>query len=84
MMKRKRNNSRQFARTTIASITKEMQQPRCLASVRDGLLRDAVEPIIDELWPDQCVSEERTGCKKLSTLMVYSKYMWRPRRHMVA
>jgi hypothetical protein len=48
MMKRKRNNSRQFARTTIASIKKEMQQPRLTASVRDGLLGGAVEPVIDE------------------------------------
>jgi hypothetical protein len=35
-------------RTTIASFTKKMWQPRLTASLRDQLLRDSVEPVIDE------------------------------------
>jgi hypothetical protein len=45
-MKKKRNNPRESARTTIASIKREMQKPRLTESVRnDG--RDQVAPVAE-------------------------------------
>ena len=42
MLKKKSNNSRESARTTIASIKREMQKPRLTESVRnDGRDQDA-------------------------------------------
>ena len=55
MMKKKRNNSRESARTTIASIKIEMQKPRLTESVRnDG--RDQVAPAAEQPPNSPCGS----------------------------
>jgi hypothetical protein len=54
-MKKKRNNPRESARTTIASIKREMQKPRLTESVRnDG--RDPVAPVAEQPPNSPCGS----------------------------
>jgi hypothetical protein len=46
-MMKKKNNSRESARTTIASIKREMEKPRLTESVRNHG-RDEVEPVAEK------------------------------------
>ena len=55
MMKKKRNNSRESARTTIASIKIEMQKPRLTESVRNHG-RDRVAPAAEQPPNSRCGS----------------------------
>jgi hypothetical protein len=58
MRKKKRTNPRESARTTVASIKREMQKPRLTESVRnDG--KDEVAPVAEQ--PSQLALRQRAA-----------------------